>query len=303
MEEGDAWVRAEARRVVEVIGGHSIPLLMRMIRSDDQNASVAAVGAQAAERDVQLLIKALGRARTRGDAGTMLDVLAKIEELGVAAKEAVPLLKELVLDPHPDVRFQAVMTWQKVDDFSYGELCIDRCRNWRDSWRRHWQPIKEPGAGRKVSKEAPPGETWKAWTDSMERMLQSLPSSYDDLTQALAAASHTFRKSLANRLEKALNDELQKKQHGTLEEKKELARWVNDQLEPFGPGKLRGVRGSEPGVGCFQIEVKIDGKQEVPTVSDSLPTLQLMDADPPEEVRSHFRELVKKKLNPKFHAR
>jgi hypothetical protein len=63
------------------------------------------------------------------------------------------------------------------------------------------------------------------------------------------------------------------------------------------PGKLRGNRGSSPGKDCFEIEVSIDCKREVPKSYTDLPALELMDAEPPEEVRSGYRELVKRQAN------
>jgi hypothetical protein len=63
------------------------------------------------------------------------------------------------------------------------------------------------------------------------------------------------------------------------------------------PGKLRGNRGSWPGKGCFEIEVYIDCKREVPKLYTDLSALELMDAEPPEEVRSGYRELVKRQAN------
>jgi hypothetical protein len=137
-------------------------------------------------------------------------------------------------------------------------------------------------------------------------------ASYEDEAKDAAARIHAVKQQVAEKLAPALNARICEKPHDTLEQKKELARWVNEQLEPLGlavqepktgrPGKLRGARGNRP-TGCFEIEVKIDGKQEYPTTSDDLPELQLMDANPPEEVRSQYRELVKKKLNRTFTAR
>jgi hypothetical protein len=153
----------------------------------------------------------------------------------------------------------------------------------------------------------------------LDGLLAEVPKDapYEAKAENIAALNHEFRQRIAAELAPALNAHIQAMPHETLDQKKELARWVNEQLEPLGlavqepktgrPGKLRGATGNWPGAGCFQIEVKIDGKQEYPTVSDTLPTLQLMDAEPPQEVRAGYRELVKRKLNRTFpgtsHAR
>jgi hypothetical protein len=125
---------------------------------------------------------------------------------------------------------------------------------------------------------------------------------YEEKAEQLAGLSHEVRQRIAAELAPALNSRIQKMPHDTYEKKKELARWVNDQLEPLGlavqcpktglPAKLRGKTGNWPGVGCFAFEVYIDGKQKMPTVSDKLPELKLTDATPSQEPEVKWQQTV-----------
>ncbi len=116
-------------------------------------------------------------------------------------------------------------------------------------------------------------------------------ASYEVKAKDAAAKTHALRQQIATELAPALNARIQELPHDTLEQKKELARWVNDQLEPLGlavqcpktglPAKLWGIKGSyKPGEmnGSFCFEVSKDGKKVKSAYSDALPVLTLTDA-------------------------
>jgi hypothetical protein len=128
---------------------------------------------------------------------------------------------------------------------------------------------------------------------------------YATVAARLREESHASRMRLAAELAPALNAKMQAMPHDTLDQKKELGQWVNDELEPLGlavrcpktglPAKLRGLPGNWPGVGRFGIEVYSDGKRRMTTVSDKLPELTLTDATPQEEPEVIWQQAVKRK--------
>ena len=116
---------------------------------------------------------------------------------------------------------------------------------------------------------------------------------YLQFARQLQARSHNFRQQLAMELAPELNACIQKMPYATLEQKKEVARFVNESLECLGlaaecpktgqPAKLRGATGNKVGVGTFYFEVYIDGKREKTSYSEELPQLTIIDATPPKE--------------------
>lgn len=118
-------------------------------------------------------------------------------------------------------------------------------------------------------------------------------ATYEEVARRIAERMYDIKRQAAAELAPALNARIQAMPHDTLEQKKELARWVNDQLEPLGlavrdpksglPAKLRGTTGSNqwPDVGRFIIEIYTGGKQKVTSTSYKLPELTLTDATPP----------------------
>lgn len=131
-------------------------------------------------------------------------------------------------------------------------------------------------------------------THHLDALLATVPKDapFDVKAEKLGEVNHEVRQRIAAELAPALNARIREMPHETYEEKKALAGWVNDQLEPLGlavqepktglPAKLRGIPGNWPGVGRFALEIYSDGKRKNPTVSDQLPELTLMDATPPE---------------------
>ena len=125
-------------------------------------------------------------------------------------------------------------------------------------------------------------------------LLTTVPTDakYEQVASVIAEANHDFRREMAARLEPALNADIQGMKHDTLEQKKELGRWVNEELEPLGlavqcpntlkPAKLRATTGSSnwPDTGRFYFETVKNGKQTKSAFSGPLPVLTLMDANP-----------------------
>lgn len=128
---------------------------------------------------------------------------------------------------------------------------------------------------------------------------------YQELARSARERTHAFRQQLAAELAPALNAHIRTMPHEALEQKKELARWVNDQLRPLGlavrcpntglPARLLGIAGSYrpevPG-GTFCFETYTDGKQRKTAYSDALPELTLTDATPPPEPEKVWQQAV-----------
>jgi hypothetical protein len=153
------------------------------------------------------------------------------------------------------------------------------------------------GEGTPVSYET--RRALKAWAESMPGPRST---GYEGIRNELAAANHSVRAVLAKRLEHELNARIHPMPHETLEQKKELAQWVNDELKPLGlavqcpntglPAKLRATTAHWPRVGRFYYEVQIEGKHEKSAYSDSLPELKLVDVAPSKEPEAKWQGSV-----------
>lgn len=140
---------------------------------------------------------------------------------------------------------------------------------------------------------------------ALERGRATVPKDipYEEQAKEAARRSHAFRQQLAADLAPALNARIREKDmpHDTLDQKKELARWVNDQLEPLGlavqcpktghPAKLWGITGKYP----FCFEIQRDGKRIKTAYSATLPELTLMDAAPPKAAEVSWQQKVSTK--------
>ena len=154
--------------------------------------------------------------------------------------------------------------------------------------------VVSPEAGRDTGSVALPEDDKEP--ASLDAMLASLPKDATYAEQAQAARNITYevRQRLAKQIAPALNAVIQENDRETLDEKKAICDFVNDELEPLGlavqcpntglPGKLKATSGSWPGLGTFYFEVYVDGKQKKSAYSERLPTLVLMDAYPPKEL-------------------
>lgn len=155
-----------------------------------------------------------------------------------------------------------------------------------------------------VSKSEHPVPDPTKQAEHLRALLATVPddAGYAQLVQSLDGLARALRQQIADRLEPALNAQIRGMPQETLDQKKELARWVNTELDRLGlavkcpktglPAKLRGVTGHWPGVGRFAIEIYVDGKQKTPTISDTLPEIQLIDASPVLEPETPWQEKV-----------
>lgn len=139
----------------------------------------------------------------------------------------------------------------------------------------------------------------------LDAILASLPKDapYEIKAEMLAGLSHEVRQRIAAELAPALNIKAQAMPHHTYDEKKELARWVNDQLRRFDlaikcpktgqPSLLLVMTGDHPEIGRFVIEHKTpEGKRVRPVTSTKLPQLELMEAAPRRESLLELRDKV-----------
>jgi hypothetical protein len=153
-------------------------------------------------------------------------------------------------------------------------------------------PVSEPVGIQEISRH-------------LDALLASLPKDapYEMKAEKLAGLSHEVRQRIAAELGPALNIKAQAMPHHTYDEKKELARWVNDQLRRFDlaikcpktgqPSLLLVMTGDHPEIGRFVIEHKTpEGKRVRPVTSTKLPQLELMEAAPRRESLLELRDKV-----------
>lgn len=142
--------------------------------------------------------------------------------------------------------------------------------------------------------------------DHLRALSAHLPKDapYDERAEKLARLNHDVRQYIAAELGPDLNARIQAMPHDTYEEKKELARWVNEELRRFDlaikgptgePSILLVMPGHEPEIGRFVIEHKTrEGKRVRPVTSTQLPYLELMEAKPRREALVELRHKMRK---------
>ncbi|MGE3424814.1 MAG: hypothetical protein AB7N24_22430 [Dehalococcoidia bacterium] len=136
------------------------------------------------------------------------------------------------------------------------------------------------------------GEKVPGWVERYRRGMESqvvdpLPADYDELRRRLGNIQNFNRRMIAEAVEPALNARAASMPHGILEEKKILAKWVNEELRHFDlaiecpstrrPATLIATTGKRPGIGQFRFEtMKENGQPTYSASSVALPTLKLM---------------------------
>lgn len=124
---------------------------------------------------------------------------------------------------------------------------------------------------------------------------------YVELAQTLETLNHQFRQELAGHLEPALNAHIQAMPHSVYDEKKTLAKWVNDELRRFDlaikcpktgqPSILLAGPGNHPEIGRFMLEHRTpEGKRVRPVQTPELPHIELMEATPRREFFLEMRD-------------
>ncbi len=140
--------------------------------------------------------------------------------------------------------------------------------------------------------------------EHLAALLATVPDSggYVEQAQSLDELLHGFRREMAARLQPVLNAHIQAMPHETHEEKKALARWVNEELRRFDlaircpktgqPSLLFAGPGNHPEIGRFILEHRTpEGKRVRPVQTPELQHLELMEAAPRREafVEMHQR--------------
>ncbi len=108
---------------------------------------------------------------------------------------------------------------------------------------------------------------------------------YEEVQAAASAATQAVREEVASALASPLNERAAQMPQATYEEKKELAKWVNAQLRPFGlavrcpatgrPAILHAGVGGDRAVGTFRFDTMAhDGRREQRSWSTRLPQLE-----------------------------
>ena len=141
--------------------------------------------------------------------------------------------------------------------------------------------------------------------DYLAALLATVPDSakYEDYAGRLEGLTHDIKLQVAAHLQPKLNAEAHAMPHGTYEEKKTLAKWVNDELRRFDlaikcpktgqPSILLVGSGNHPEIGRFMIEHKTpEGKRVRPVNTPELPQLDLMEANPRREALLEWRDRV-----------
>lgn len=169
------------------------------------------------------------------------------------------------------------------------------------SKKKHKLTKKPKGQGK--TKEPEPKGRMPAAGEILKELTSSLPADYEGRLAALSEIAATVRAEVAIQLQPVLNAKIQAMPHENYKQKKELAHWVNGQLEPLGlalkcpktgqPAKLYGDIGARPQIGRFQFVVSIPGERPKRTLSaDVLPELILMDGMPKDQSQTIWQQDV-----------
>jgi hypothetical protein len=125
---------------------------------------------------------------------------------------------------------------------------------------------------------------------------------YKRLSNQLEGELHEVRRRIAEELAPVLNARIQAMPHRNYEEKKELARWVNEELRRFDlaikgptgqPSVLVAARGNPPDVeiGRLFLEYKSSDRNRARTqLPPQLPPFELMEAAPRREALREWHE-------------
>ena len=146
--------------------------------------------------------------------------------------------------------------------------------------------------------ELPPKE------ESVKALFTDLPGEHDSRVSELEAVNQAYRQEFANQFAQTLNPRIQAMPHDTYDEKKDLARQVNEELRRFDlaikgptgqPSVLIAVPGHPPNedVGRMLLEYKSpEGKRSRTQLPPELPIFELMDAAPRREALREWRGKV-----------
>lgn len=141
----------------------------------------------------------------------------------------------------------------------------------------------------------------------LAKITKELPRDYASQADLLVQLGHTFRQAVASAIETPLNQMLQRMPQQTLEEKRELTKWLNAQLRRLGlavrcPNTHRpstvlvDVRDSKDQNGRFRLENWDEnlGKDVRTATSTELPEFVLMEDEPRRETFASWQVRVRK---------
>lgn len=187
-------------------------------------------------------------------------------------------------------------------DYDYGDNYFSSKENRaRNYWEFLEQVIEELSSHYHERASVP-----KADQESKEAKPNAATSAeaYEKLAHQLEGRIHEVKREVAAEIAPSLNTRIQAMPHGTYEQKKEVARWANEELRRFDlaikgptgqPSTLVALPGNPPEVesGRWQLEHKSpEGKRVRTQLPPQLPSFELMEAQPRREGLREWREKV-----------
>ena len=156
----------------------------------------------------------------------------------------------------------------------------------------------------------PPPPVLDERTRHLDALLATVPRDvpYEEQAEDAAQLNWAFRERLAERLAPTINAKMTTMPHETLDQKKELAKWVNAELRRFNlaikhpktgtPCYLISDKGNHPQQGRFQLRAEgVEGKVETfstPKLEVLLDVMKFMDAPPREEGLANWADKAKR---------
>ena len=230
--------------------------------------------------------------------GSGPDSVTRTEEADQAdySLKSPPQTEDVSGSPRENTAVRLTLTWPECDAL----LGFSKASRTRKSLAR---TDKTPNVFLYVDK------TWSAFrgylsslVGKLKELIGSLPDDNHGRMAAIISVNAAFRKEIAEAVAPALNAEVRAMPHADLDGKKAVCDFVNGELERLGlavkcpktglPAKLKGNPGNRPEIGRFAFEVYIDGNRERSAYSDKLPELQLIDANPANELESRWQAKV-----------
>jgi hypothetical protein len=245
----------------------------------------------------------------RKDFGGVDRAIILLGIMGQAAKRAGPVLFQYTRDLHDDLAQQSLLQIHGIirTDFSpkAAGWTWPSWFDWENLWNHEFSDYHDficyiitEFADRLYEQS----DRVPSLDDKIKEVKALPPEDYDGRAAPLAALNAATRRVIAAELAPALNAKAQAMPHDTYEQKKALARWVNEELRRFDlaikgptgqPSILLVGTGKRPEIGVFILEHRTsDGKRLRPLQTASLPHLELMEANPRREAFIEWRERV-----------
>lgn len=235
---------------------------------------------------------ALVRALLRGPQGLRLEIVSALGRIGKPARRAGRTLFQLIKDWSGTPQLEAAKALSII--FGISRLDINKISLYKD-----YEEFLADNNIMDDSKENP------AWAELINTLLATVPKDapYEEQARDLEGLNRVFRREMAKRLEPALNAYIQAIPQGSYDEKREVARWGNEELKQRfnltikGPADLPALlvaaQGNPPDeeIGRFFLETKsAEGKRSRTLLPTPLPPFELMEAAPRREGIREWRE-------------